>query len=72
MLDWCWLWQGVLEGLEEDGEDLQGLKELGEDVESLEEIGEARGVAPAPASAQAQPKHSLEEDSFKTLTNNSH
>ena len=57
-----------LEGPEEDCDDPEGLEELGENLEGLEDTGDTRGAAPVPASAQARPEHSLEEDSFKTLT----
>ena len=45
---------------------LRPLKKPAAILEELEGAGNAWGAALVPASAQARPVHSLEEDSFKT------
>ena len=45
---------------------IEGLKDVGDKLKDLDDAGDDRDAALVPASAQARPEHSLEEDSFKT------
>ena len=53
-----------LEGLKDAGNDPEGLEEGAANLEGLKDTGGAQDAAPVPASAGAQPEHSLEEDSL--------
>ena len=48
-----------IKGLKELGVYLEGVEDVGEDLENLEDTSNTWGAAPAPASAQARPEHSL-------------